>query len=176
MTNEEYIPIHGYESHYGINKNGNIISYARQRHKKSKPLSTDNFKNGYRFVLLLKDGEYKNHYVHRLLAMMFLEDWNESLQVNHKDGDKLNNELNNLEMVSIIQNNKHALKIGLINNRGERCGTSKLTQKDADFIREVYSSGFCFQKELAKHFNVGVLAINRIINNHSFKVDCYEHE
>src|SRR5690606_1955207 len=176
MTNNDYIPLRGYELHYGINKKGEMISYARKSHKKDRVLRTDNFKNGYRFVVLLKDGVYKNHYVHRLLAMMFLGEWNESLQVNHKDGNKLNNELCNLEMVTILENNKHALKSGLINNRGDRCGTSKLIYADAEFIREIYNSGFCFQKEIAAYFKVGKLAINRIINNHSFKIESYEHE
>lgn len=177
MKTDDFVPLKGYESHYGINRNGKMVSYARTKsHAKDRELSVDNFKNGYRFVLLLKDGVYKNHYVHRLLAMMFLHDWDESLQVNHLDGNKLNNSLENLEMVTVIENNNHALKNGLINNRGDRCGTSKLTYKDAEFIREIYHSGFCFQKEIAAYFKVGKLAINRIINNHSFKTESYEHE
>lgn len=172
----DFVDIKGYEGRYAISKNGMVLSYKKGKFLNHKILKQKSLCMGYRFFRFRIDGKYKSHYLHRLLAMMFLPNWDSKLQVNHKDGDKLNNDLSNLEMVTIIENNNHALKNGLINNRGEKCGTSKLTLKDAEFIREVYHSGFCLQKEIAAYFKVGKLAINRIINNHSFKVETYEHE
>ena len=61
----------------------------------------------YERVQLWICGSKKNYYVHRLVAMCFMSDFNESLVVNHIDGNSLNNQLSNLEMCTQSENVKH---------------------------------------------------------------------
>jgi len=87
---EEYVEIKGYEGLYWINKKGEVKSRYRV-----KKLSIN--KDGYYIVNLSKNGKGKSFYIHRLLALHFIPNPDNLPQVNHKDENKLNNDLNNLE-------------------------------------------------------------------------------
>lgn len=75
-------------------------------------------RGGYYVVNLHKDGKSKVHQVHALVAQAFLANPNNLPVVNHKDGDKSNNHVSNLEWASYRHNNIHALKNGLREPRG----------------------------------------------------------
>lgn len=105
------------------------------------------------------------YFVHRLVAEKYIPNPNNLPQVNHKDGDKTNNSVENLEWVSNQENRNHAVKNGL-HLQGEKCPWSKLTQEDVDYIR---SHKDMKRTELAKMFNVNRTTISGIINNHSWK-------
>jgi hypothetical protein len=96
-------------------------------------------KNGYLMLALCKDGVRKVRTIHSLIANAFIiKDFNGS-EVNHKDGNKLNNAPSNLEWVTRSQNNKHAIDSGLrIPARGERQHSAKLREQDVLQIRKVY--------------------------------------
>lgn len=112
MTNlSNFKPIPGYEDLYLVNKDGQIYSK-----KRNKLLSPDKDKYGYLQVKLCKNGEIKNFKVHRLVALTFIQNPLNLPQVNHLDGDKLNNNISNLEWCTCSQNNKHAWKLGLKEN------------------------------------------------------------
>jgi hypothetical protein len=69
---------------------------------------------GYLYVGLCKEGAVKKHKVHRLVALAWLGEPSDArLQINHIDGVKTNNALENLEWVTASQNRKHAFAIGL---------------------------------------------------------------
>ena len=74
-------------------------------------------------------------YVHRLVAMTFLPEWDDSLQVNHKDSIRVNNNIENLEMVTAQENMRHGREVGNINNKGGLNGCAKLTDEQARFIK-----------------------------------------
>lgn len=78
-------------------------------------------RNQYLSVSIKHDGEglYRNHSLHRILAASFIPNPENLPCVNHKDGNKLNNNLSNLEWVTYKQNSDHAIQNGLINNHGE---------------------------------------------------------
>ena len=99
--------IPGYEGMYAIDDKGNVWSYKCGRNKMLKP---GNDSNGYYIVGLYKDGDRKFFAIHRLVAKTFLPDFKESLDVDHIDRNKLNNNLLNLRMVTNQQNqfNKNA--------------------------------------------------------------------
>ena len=131
---EVWKDIKGYEGYYQISNLGRVKSLSRIWIGKTK-LGTDrpnrtkekilkiaiekgrksNVKDSC-YVVLRKDGRNKHHYVHRLVAGAFIKNDNTELytQVNHKDGDRYNNCVENLEWVTPKQNIEHAFKNKLI--------------------------------------------------------------
>jgi hypothetical protein len=93
-----------------FNVNYEISSEGIVRRKQNKNVLKGCITSGYRSVKLTFDNsKQKRFYVHRLVALHFLENDNPKLktQVNHKDGNKLNNDVKNLEWVSPRENNLH---------------------------------------------------------------------
>lgn len=76
--------------------------------------------------------------VHRLVASSFLGAIPPGMHINHMDGVKLNNRIDNLEIVTRLQNNHHARDLGLLNPaKGESHCRAKLTEKDVQSIRAI---------------------------------------
>ena len=98
-----------YGGKYLVYDDGRIYS---SKHKKF--LTPDVEKLGYHQVTLFDENGRKNRIkVHRLVAMTYIENPDNLPQVNHKDGDKSNNSVSNLEWCTAYQNNKHARDNGL---------------------------------------------------------------
>ena len=101
---EEWRDIKGYEGYYQISNLGRAKSLPRDvgsnRCKKEIIMKTSLDKDGYENLVLRKDGKQKHFRVNRLVAEAFLENPNNYPQVNHKDEDKTNNNVNNLEWCS----------------------------------------------------------------------------
>lgn len=110
MPGFKFIP--GFEGYYSINMRGKIWS-----HRACKFLSPAKSRIGYLYVLLQKEKreDRKHYYIHRLVAETFIykPKCNKKLEVNHKDGNKQNNCVPNLEWVTHSQNAKHSYDIGL---------------------------------------------------------------
>lgn len=99
--------INDYEGYYQVS------SYGRVRNVKTKQILTGDTNNaGYRRVTLYSPVK-KRFFVHRLVALHFCEGYSENLIVNHKDGNKLNNNADNLEWVTRSENDLHAYKNNL---------------------------------------------------------------
>ena len=126
-----YKEIRGLEGKYSVDENGNVVSHINDI--KLKPYLTG---DGYPCVCLAG----KNRLVHRLVTEAFLPDFLEKPQVNHIDGDKQNNQLSNLEMVTVSENTLHAYKTGL-NPKGENRGSAKLSNDDAIAIKRLLLKG-----------------------------------
>ena len=77
----------------------------------------------------------KLYFVHRLVAEKYIPNPENKEQVNHKDGNKLNNHVDNLEWVTNQENRNHAVENNL-HLQGEQCPWSKLTASDVRFIRQ----------------------------------------
>lgn len=132
---------------YLISNFGKVKSPSRfdqsehlRKEKEIKPYIT---KTGYKRVNLFIDGKRKNFFVHRLVAMAFVEGFEEGLDVNHIDGNKLNNNFQNLEWVTSGENQKHAYRTGLKKPKinGEKL-SKKIRQftRDREFLKEYPSS------------------------------------
>lgn len=89
----------GYEGLYAVTSCGRIWGYKRKKFLTPHP-----YNNGYLCVALCKDGKRKTVSVHRLVAMAYLKNENNYTDVNHKDEDKTNNAITNLEWCSHIYN------------------------------------------------------------------------
>lgn len=121
MENEIWKDIEGFEN-YQISNLGNVRAlnkYNRQGLskelvKQSKIIKPIINTHGYCSVNLYKDKKCYRKDNHRLVAKMFIPIPKRLLQVNHIDGNKQNNNIDNLEWVSAKENTQHAIKIGLI--------------------------------------------------------------
>ena len=106
--------IEGYEGIYQVSNNGRVRSLL---YNKIKMLKTQTYKRGYKYIALSKNGEKKKYKIHRLVAQAFIPNPNNYPQINHKDEDKSNNYINNLEWCTPKYNNNFG-------TRNERAGQS----------------------------------------------------
>lgn len=102
--------------------------------------------------------------LHRLLAICFIPNPKLFPVINHKDGNKLNNSLSNIEWCSIKHNNQHAVRIGLHKPMfGIKNPASKLTYQDSLVIKEALQNGFSGYA-ISKYYKVDKATIYRIKN------------
>lgn len=94
----------GYEGKYMISNMGNVKSLNYKRSNKEKILKPFKNKDGYLIVGLCINGKKTNFQIHRLVAEIFIPNPNNLPQVNHKDENKLNNSVDNLEWCSVSYN------------------------------------------------------------------------
>lgn len=95
MEEEIWKDVVGYENQYQVSNFGNVMSLKR---KKPHLITQTKNRNGYlQVVLSICSNKLKNFYVHRLVAQAFIENPNNLPQVNHKDENKTNNRVDNLE-------------------------------------------------------------------------------
>ena len=122
LSNEIWKDIPGYEDIYQASNYGRIRSiegkttYSRKhgvRHWKSRVLKPKVDNQFSKRVSLWKDGKHKDFLVHRLVAATFLGEPPKNYTVNHKDGNRLNNCIDNLEWISLADNIRHGFETGL---------------------------------------------------------------
>lgn len=97
---------------FTTNKN-KIRVNGRKDNRKGRKLKPATDKDGYLRITLTNNGKRKSYYVHRLVARTYLKDYDEKLQVNHINGIKTDNRVENLEMVTLQENIKHSIETGL---------------------------------------------------------------
>lgn len=112
---EYFTPIEGFPDYY-INRQGVVISrrvWHRNKYGEPKVLTPDHDRAGYLTVDLRDAPNSKHHkFVHQLVAMTFIPNPNGYLYVNHKDRNKENNNVENLEWCTKAMNNKHTFTVG----------------------------------------------------------------
>lgn len=141
---------------YDITENGEIINKHTGRIVKPQPNG-----KGYLRISIGK----KLMFVHRLVAEKYIPNPDNLPQVNHKDGNKTNNCVDNLEWVSNSVNRKHAVQSGL-HIHGEKCPWSKLTLENVNYIRNHPEMS---KKELSEMFKVSRETIRDILIGRSWK-------
>lgn len=109
--------------------------------------------------------------LHRLVASLFIPNPHNLPQINHIDGDKTNNVVNNLEWCDNSHNQKHAYKMGLQPIRkGDNNGNRLLSEKQVLEIRGKYKPHEYTRKKLAQEYGVTIYCINHIVFNENWKV------
>jgi hypothetical protein len=106
MSREHWKPVRGFEGLYMVSQLGGVYSTRNRRHLNPT-------KTGYATVTLCKNGKSTSRTVHRLVAEAFLPNPGNLPIVNHKDGNKQNNRLENLEWCTQKANVAHAIKMGV---------------------------------------------------------------
>jgi hypothetical protein len=119
-------------------KNGKPQEFVSlQSEKELKPW----VQKGYQIVSAKQGNKRPKVFLHRLVAMAFVDGYSPELSVNHINGNKLDNRPENLEWVTVAQNTKHQWRTGLVDLRGENQPTHKLTQRQVIHIRKALKLG-----------------------------------
>ena len=160
---EKWIFIGGEKSIYKIRSNGVIISTEYQGHKRKKPhiMCGGVDKDGYRLVTLTHKKVKKTYRVHILVAEYFIPNPFNKPEVNHKDGNKLNNDVYNLEWVYPYENTHHAMERGL-----------RWSSNNIEYIELVCSlleSNEYSMKEISKITGVSEGLVSKIHNGYCYK-------
>lgn len=149
-------------SKYTFNKDGSIIGPS------GKTLSYHTCKKGYCRANLKNDaGKKRTYLVHRLIAFAFLPNPERKPQINHKDGDKSNNSVANLEWCSNLENNQHASRHAL-HKRGAERPNSKLCYEKVRELKGLRKAGWNFY-QLGKRFGIAYQTAHKICNGKSYK-------
>ena len=160
---EKWKDIEGYEGLYQVSNMGRVKSLNYNRTGEEKILKSRKDRGGYLRVSLSKEGKVKTFKVHRLVAQAFIPNPNNLPQVNHKDEDKQNNCVENLEWCNRSYNCNYG-------SRNERMAKSKSIpilqfSKTGEFIRK-WDSAMQVERELG--FNHG--SISKCLKGKKYKL------
>lgn len=176
LSNQEWVPILNYEdlyhvSNFGLVKSLEKIVYCKWGNKKilrERILKNSEKINDYVNVTLSKNGKIKRIPVHRLIAVAFIPNPEKKPFVNHINGIKNDNRIENLEWCTASENMIHAFKTKLqIPLKGTDLKHSKLTEKQVLEIRKIGKSEKL--KNLAFKYKVSIDTISCIILRKTWK-------
>ena len=161
--------IKGYEGRYKITEQGHVYSLLSGRYlsptirNKSETRPKDR-QNDYLAIGLYKKGDRqaKLHSIHRLVAETYIPNPDNLPEVNHKDGNKRNNDVSNLEWSTRSGNAKHSWDTGLQKTSGR-----KFTNEQVRFIRS--QEGLVSRYELSERFGVSEKTIQSIQKRYTYK-------
>ena len=162
MIHEIWKPVLGYEGLYDVSNLGRVRNMARRSGTKPlRILKQEPMHRGYLCVPLSGKGIRKLCRVHRLVMAAFVGPSPDGKHVNHINGDKRDNRLENLEYLTASENTAHAMKIGTMRAWGENNPFAKLSDSDATRIRERRKEGQTFIA-IGKEFGVHATTVGRI--------------
>lgn len=159
VSREQWRDVVGFEGVYKVSSLGRV---RRVRSGKWRILKGSVNRTGYRYVTLVNRPNSKSVQVSHLVADAFIGKRPDGYQVNHIDGNKLNNAVNNLEYCTRQQNIRHAVE-------HLHRGLGKLTSDDAARLRDMYATGEFDRKTLAQAFGVSDSTVGKILNGTSHK-------
>lgn len=160
----------GYEEYFQVSNTGKIFSK-----RSNKELKQTIHKTGYYTFATRFSGRgspAKCFKPHILVAKAFIDNPENKPTVNHIDGNKLNNYVDNLEWATYSEQARHAIDTGLnVPTRGTERSTAKLTEDDVRYIRNVYKRGHPLYgcRALAEQFGVHHTKISRAIRGVSYQ-------
>lgn len=176
---EIWKPVKGYEGLYEVSNLGNVKALKRTVNKgkchrtwDEHILKTAIDGCGYFRTNLARNGTNKTFKVHRLVVEAFIPNPENKPTVNHINGDKTDNRVENLEWATQNEQMKHACDMNLKRCDGEHNSAHKLTFEEVKWIREHHiprDSQFG-SLALAARFGVHRKTISRIVNNKTWKV------
>lgn len=167
---QEWRDVIGYEGYYQVSNVGQVRRSKQSSGAKAGHIlsQTVNRQTGYLMVGMSKNGRMRGHYVHVLVAEAFIYPRPIGMQVNHKDGNKTNNVINNLEYLTPSENTLHAYANGLIRHAvGEEIPTTRLNPGKVHTIRKLLKTHS--QAEIARMYGVHQSSISDIATKVTWK-------
>lgn len=161
----KFVPINGFTD-YIISDTGIVKSL---KSGKEHIMSPSAHPQGYRYISLSKNGQKWATSVHRLVCNHFIPNPENKPEVNHKNGIKSDNRVENLEWCTASENTQHSFDIGL--NKGHSGASNagaKLTLHDVRTIRKRLKDGE-MHKSIARDYSVSRVAITNINRGHTWK-------
>lgn len=169
-----------HNTNYFANKLGEIITYNWKGTGKRAILKPAKDNKGYLKVGIIFLGKLKSYRVHRLIAETFIPNPENKPQVNHINGIKSDNRVENLEWCTNSENQLHAIENGLIIHKkgykrdcfwlkGSNNVTSILTETQVLEIRQKFKPRIVTRAILSKQYNVSEATIKDIVNNKTWK-------
>lgn len=177
MEKEIWSPVKELSDYYEVSTYGRVKSVPRMVNSGhgSKRFVKGGFRKpclgttGYWHLTFVINGKTKAARLHRMVAEAFIPNPENKPCVNHRDGDKLNNHVNNLEWCTYSENSIHAHKTGLSSvKKGEDVANSIFKTADVLRIRELFEMGVT-QPELQKIYSASYAAINSIVRRRTWK-------
>jgi hypothetical protein len=189
ITTEIWKPVIGYEGFYNVSNLGNVKRIASYRWGRSHALRMPNGNikpvlngHGYPIIKLHKKGILAHKILHSVVCAAFIGPKPKGFHTNHKDGNKTNNRLDNLEYCTPRENSKHAMEHGLVATglrtgvfthpegirRGELNGMSVLKEDSVNEIRNLSNKGWT-RVALAKMYGVDRTNISCIVLRKTWK-------
>ena len=164
---EQWKPVLGYEDCYAVSDRGQVKRTANFGSRSKGLLAARPKYDGYVTYHLCRDGIRKDAPAHRMVWEAFNGPIPAGMQINHLNGIKGDNRLENLEVCSQSQNLQHAyrvLKVPAPDNPsfGSKNGAAKLTETDIPAIIALYRTGKYRQKDIGKMYGVSQRTISLI--------------
>lgn len=177
IEGEIWADVAGYEGFYSVSNMGRIKSLLREVSRKNggtvvipERILKSSSIYGYRQVVLMKNSIAVTHRVHRLVASAFLHNYDNKPHVNHINGVRYDNRIENLEWCTESENIYHTYdSLGRIPIMGEQVNTNKLTPEQVLEIRGKYIPRKYSCAKLGKEYGVDASAISLIIRRKNWK-------
>lgn len=157
--------IEGFKDYF-VTDTGDVYSNKKGDMHKMSPCKDT---RGYLSVPLRKNGVSHTQRVHRLVLNAFKENTENKECGNHKDGIKINNNIDNLEWVTKSENTFHAYSMGLMDKSGEKNGRANITNAQVKEIKVLLKEHNLKHLEIANIFGVSKQTIARISMGHTWK-------
>lgn len=167
----------GYEGYYEVSNTGSVRSIDRIVKTKKAKSGTSFLKGvylkpsvikGYPMVVFSVGNKRVGKKIHRLVAEAFIPNPKNKPQVNHKNGQKEDNSVENLEWCTSLENIRHSFEKGLNSGKkGEKHPLSKLKKEDVINIRLLHKHGV-LSTMLSEYYNVHQKTIRNIVNKETW--------
>lgn len=161
---------------YAVSQDGRFWSCRQSIYRNQLPLVWKEKQpaidyQGYAIAVFQIDGKTTTKRLHRVVWEAFRGPIPPGLTVNHENGNKLCNTLDNLSLMTQADNMRHAWKTGLFKNikKGEAAGNVRFTTVEVKYIRQLYDTGKHSMTELARQFKTCSSTICDIVNRTTWK-------
>jgi len=168
LEGETWVPMVDFEDNFVISNKGRVRRIMHRKNPTNRLMTQTLNNDGYLFLSLRKNGSSMTIFIHRAVAMAFIHNSDNKRTVNHINGIKTDNQVENLEWNTHKENINHAWENGLsVSREGIKHHNTKLTEKDVLEIRAIGKSMSAVQ--LGSLYGINEQAIYKILSRQRWK-------